>query len=100
MRARVPDHRRPARRHGPQARAVPAAPHGPGLATCAPAHRPAEDLLAAPVGARAPEVWAWLAARPFVGRSGDGLYPHDLVRDVFHAEFAQRNPDAYVALHR
>ncbi len=45
-------------------------------------------------------MWAWLAARPFVGRSGDGLYPHDLVRDVIDAEFAQRNPDAYVALHR
>ena len=33
-------------------------------------------------------------------RSGTGLHLHDLVRDVFDAEFAQRNPDAYVALHR
>jgi len=81
-------------------REVPDADHRTGLATCAHAYRTTEDLLAATVGARAPEVWAWLAARPFVGRSGDGLYPHDLVRDVFDAEFAQRNPDAYVALHR
>jgi hypothetical protein len=81
-------------------RDVPDADHRTGLATCAHAYRTTEDLLAATVGPRAPEVWAWLAARPFVGRSGDGLYPHDLVRDVFDAEFAQRNPDAYVALHR
>jgi AAA ATPase domain len=81
-------------------REVPDADHRTGLATCAHAYRTTEDLLAATVGPRAPEVWAWLAARPFVGRSGDGLHLHDLVRDVFDAEFAQRNPDAYVALHR
>jgi hypothetical protein len=81
-------------------REVPDADHRIGLATCAHAYRTTEDLLAATVGPRAPEVWAWLAARPFVGHSGDGLHPHDLVRDVFDAEFAHRNPDAYVALHR
>ena len=72
----------------------------PGWRPAPHAYRTTEDLLAATVGRRAPEVWAWLSARPFVGRSGDGLYLHDLVRDVFDAEFAQRNPDAYVALHR
>ena len=81
-------------------REVPDADHRTGLATCAHAYRTTEDLLAATVGPRAPEVWSWLEARPFVGRSGDGLHLHDLVRDVFDAEFAQRNPDAYVALHR
>jgi AAA ATPase domain len=81
-------------------REVPDADHRTGLATCAHAYRTTEDLLAATVGPRAPEVWAWLEARPFVGRSGDGLHLHDLVRDVFDAEFAQRNPDAYVSLHR
>ena len=81
-------------------REVPDADHRTGLATCAHAYRTTEDLLAATVGPRAPEVWAWLRARPFVGHSGDGLHLHDLVRDVFDAEFAQRNPDAYVELHR
>jgi hypothetical protein len=81
-------------------REVPDADHRTGLATCAHAYRTTEDLLAATVGPRAPEVWAWLQARPFAGHSGDGLHLHDLVRDVFDAEFAQRNPDAYVALHR
>jgi hypothetical protein len=81
-------------------RDVPDADHRTGLATCAHAYRTTEDMLAATVGPRAPEVWAWLQARPFVGHSGDGLHLHDLVRDVFDAEFAHRNPDAYVALHR
>jgi hypothetical protein len=81
-------------------RDVPDADHRTGLATCAHAFRTTEDVLAETVGPRAPEVWAWLRARPFVGQSGDGLHLHDLVRDVFDAEFAHRNPDAYVALHR
>jgi hypothetical protein len=81
-------------------REVPDADHRTGLATCAHAYRTTEDLLAATVGPRAPEVWAWLAARPFARHSGDGLHLHDLVRDVFDAEFAHRNPEAYVALHR
>ena len=82
-------------------RDVPDADHRTGLATCAHAYRTTEDLLAETVGRRAPEVWALAARRgPFVGQSGDGLHLHDLVRDVFDAEFAQRNPDAYVALHR
>jgi hypothetical protein len=81
-------------------REVPDADHRTGLATCAHAYRTTEDLLAATVGPRAPEVWAWLRARPFVGHSGDGLHLHDLLRDVFDAEFAQRSPEAYVALHR
>jgi hypothetical protein len=81
-------------------REVPDGDHRTGLATCAHAYRTTEDLLAATVGPRAPEVWAWLAARPFARHSGDGLHLHDLVRDVFDAEFAHRNPEAYVALHR
>ena len=81
-------------------RDVPDADHRVGLATCAHAYRTTEHLLGCTVGPRAPEVWAWLASRPFVGQAGDGLHLHDLVRDVFDAEFAHRNPDAYVALHR
>ncbi len=81
-------------------RDVPDADHRMGLATCAHAYRTTEDLLIETIGPRAPEVWRWLESRPFVGRSGSGLHPHDLVRDVFEAEFAQRNPEAYVDLHR
>jgi AAA ATPase domain len=81
-------------------RDVPDAAHRIGLATCAHAYRTTEDLLAETVGERAPEVWAWLASRPFVRHSGEGLHLHDLLRELLEAEFAQRNPEAYVSLHR
>ena len=51
-------------------RDVPDAAHRIGLATCAHAYRTTEDLLAETVGERAPEVWTWLASRPFVRHSG------------------------------
>lgn len=72
-------------------RDVPDAAHRTGLATCAHAHRTTEDLLVETVGERAPEVWAWLASRPFVRHSGDGLHLQDLLRDLLEAEFAQRS---------
>ena len=81
-------------------RDVPDPAHRTGLATCAHAYRTTEDLLAETVGERAPEVWAWLASRPFVRHSGTGLHLHDLMRDLVDTEFAQRNPQAYGALHR
>jgi hypothetical protein len=81
-------------------RDVPDAAHRTGLATCAHAFRTTEDLLAETVGERAPEVWAWLASQSFVRRSGAGLHLHDLMRDLVDTEFAQRNPQAYAALHR
>ena len=81
-------------------RDVPDPAHRTGLATCAHAHRTTEDLLVETVGERAPEVWAWLASRSFVRHSDTGLHLHDLMRDLVDTEFAQRNPQAYGALHR
>jgi len=52
------------------------------------------------VGAAAGEVWAWLERRPFVIRGPNGLFPHDLARDVLDAEFERRWPERYRALHR
>jgi hypothetical protein len=79
---------------------VPDAAHRTGLATCAHATRMTEDLLARMVGARAGEVWRWLESRPYVRRGEVGLFLHDVVRELFEAEFAQRAPQAYTALHR
>ncbi|HEX3256991.1 MAG TPA: AAA family ATPase, partial [Pseudonocardia sp.] len=81
-------------------RDVPDAAHRTGLATCAHAFRTTEDLLADTVGQCAPQVWAWLASRSFVRHSGTGLHLHDLMRELVDTEFAQRNPQAYGALHR
>ena len=78
---------------------VPDEAHRTGLATCAHAVRMTEDLLARTVGARAPEVWAWLEARPYVRRGEVGLFVHDVVREAFEAEMAVRSPEAYATLH-
>jgi hypothetical protein len=79
---------------------VPDDAHRTGLATCAHATRTTQDLLARMVGARAPEVWAWLESRPYVRRGALGLYVHDVVRELFEAELAHRSPTEYVRLHR
>ena len=81
-------------------RDAPAGARMTGLAACARAWLTTEDLLREVVGAEAGEVWAWLARRPFVTCGPNGLFPHDLARDVLDAEFDRRWPERYRALHR
>jgi hypothetical protein len=81
-------------------RDVPGEAHLTGLATCAIAWLTTEDLLARTVGAGAPEVWQWLARRPFIVSGPRGLSPHDLARDVLDAEFARRIPQRYRSYRR
>jgi hypothetical protein len=81
-------------------RGAPADAHMTGLAACAMAWLTTEDLLRRVVGTAAGEVWAWLERRPFVIRGPNGLFPHDLARDVLDAEFERRWPERYRALHR
>jgi hypothetical protein len=81
-------------------RDAPADAHMTGLAACAKAWLTTEDLLRQVVGTAAGEVWAWLERRPFVIRGPNGLFPHDLARDVLDAEFERRWPERYRALHR
>jgi hypothetical protein len=79
---------------------APADAHLTGLAACATAWLTTEDLLWEVVGTEAGEVWGWLARRPFVSCGPNGLFPHDLARDVLDAEFERRWPERYRALHR
>ncbi|GIF68787.1 hypothetical protein Ais01nite_68220 [Asanoa ishikariensis] len=81
-------------------RDVPGDAHLTGLATCAIAWLTTEDLLERMVGADAPEVWRWLARRPFVTRGPRGLFVHDLARAVLDAEFERRMPERYHAHRR
>lgn len=78
---------------------VPDAAHRAGLATCAHATRMTQDLLVRSVGSRAEEVWDWLESRPYVRRGAIGLFLHDVVRELFEAEFSHRAPRAYSELH-
>jgi hypothetical protein len=81
-------------------RDAPSDAHVAGLAACVKAWLTTEDLLRDLVGEPAPQVWAWLARRPFVASGPRGLWPHDLARDVLDAEFERRIPERYKAVHR
>ncbi|GIJ48218.1 hypothetical protein Val02_51040 [Virgisporangium aliadipatigenens] len=76
---------------------VPSARHQRALEVCAHAWRTTEDLLRVFVGSAAAETFAWLHAQPFVESSGDGLFPHDVVRGVLDADLRWRDPDGYLA---
>jgi hypothetical protein len=81
-------------------RDAPTEAHLTGLAACVIAWLTTEDLLARLVGAQAPEVWRWLASRPFINSGPRGLTIHDLARDVLDAEFERRAPERYHEYHR
>jgi hypothetical protein len=81
-------------------RDAPTEAHLTGLAACVIAWLTTEDLLARLVGAQAPEVWRWLARRPFITSGPRGLTIHDLARDVLDAEFERRAPERYHEYHR
>src|SRR3712207_8841933 len=51
-------------------------------------------------GAGSDDLFDWLSARSFVEHCSEGLYPHDLARDVLDAELHWRDPDRYAELHR
>ncbi|MFF4259820.1 AAA family ATPase [Streptomyces sp. NPDC001663] len=74
--------------------------HALGLAVCAHAWLTTEDLLRSAVGERAPQVWAWLEAQPYVTRGVDGLYPHELVHDVLDADLRRRSPETFRRVNR
>ena len=78
---------------------VPSEAHATALAVCAYTWLTTEDLLRRAVGDAAPEIWSWLASQPYVTRGTDGLYPHDLVRDVLDADLRRRSPDGYLRVH-
>lgn len=77
---------------------VPDEDHALGLDLCAMAWLLTKPMLAESVGARSDEVWTWLADQPFISQSADGLYAHDLVRDVLEAHLSRVRPDQHQRL--
>ena len=60
-----------------------------------------EALLAAAVGDGDPhELFEWLRGLSFIEQGADGLFPHDLAREVLAADFRWRDPDGYLEMHR
>jgi hypothetical protein len=46
------------------------------------------------------ELFRWLRTLSFIDSGPRGLFPHDLAREVLHADLRWRNPDWYVELHK
>jgi hypothetical protein len=46
------------------------------------------------------DLFEWLRSLSFIQSRPDGLFPHDITRDVVAADLRWRNPDWYAELHR
>lgn len=79
---------------------IPSPQHRRALDACAHVRVTTETLLAEVLGPAAPDMFAWLRGLSFVEAGPEGLFPHDLARDVLDADLRWRNPDDYLALHR
>ena len=80
---------------------VPSLRHRAALEVCAHVRVTTESLLRAVLDdPAAGELFGWLRGRSFVEEGNEGLFPHDLARDVLDAELRWRDPDRYTTLHR
>jgi hypothetical protein len=80
---------------------VPSARHRQALEVCAHARFTTEELLRfALEGDDSHELFGWLRTLSFVEEAPQGLYPHDVARDVLDADLRWRDAGAYADLHR
>ncbi|MFD6292054.1 ATP-binding protein [Streptomyces sp. NPDC060205] len=77
---------------------VPSTAHRRALEICAYALTTTEGLLEAVLGEEAPQLFAWLRVLPFIEAGPDGLYPHDVVRDILERDLRWRNPEQCAAM--
>jgi hypothetical protein len=79
---------------------VPGPDHRLSVEACALARNTTESLIAALVERpAAPELFAWLRSLSFMEEGPEGLFPHDLVRDVLAADLRWRHPERFADLH-
>ena len=80
---------------------VPGARHRLTLQICAHARVTNEALLREVIGEEeAHDLFEWLRGLSFIEQGPQGLYPHDLARDVIDRDLQWRDPDGYAELHR
>jgi hypothetical protein len=80
---------------------VPTARHRKALEVCAQVRVTTEALLGLVIEDRDPyELFDWLRGLSFIEQSAEGLFPHDLAREVLDADFRWRDPDGYLEMHR
>ncbi len=79
---------------------VPGAAHRRALEVCARTRVTTEALLADVLGtAEAPALFAWLRGLSFIEQGAEGIFPHDLAREVLDADLRWRDPDGFRDLH-
>jgi hypothetical protein len=79
---------------------IPSQRHRDALEVCAHARVTTEPLLAEVLGdERAAELFAWLRGLSFIEQGPQGLFPHDLAREVLDTDLRWRNPEDYRELH-
>ncbi|HEY6556467.1 MAG TPA: AAA family ATPase [Polyangiaceae bacterium] len=80
---------------------VPSGPERRALEVCALARVTTESLLRAALGAEsAHELFRWLIEVSFIETGPDGVFPHDLARDILDADLRWRDPEAYRQIFR
>ncbi|WP_162794658.1 AAA family ATPase [Nonomuraea lactucae] len=79
---------------------VPSAMHQRALQVCAHVRVTSEALLRAVLGEDGWRLFDWLRCLPFMESSGQGVFPHDAVRESLEADLRWRDADGYEALHR
>jgi hypothetical protein len=80
---------------------VPTRSHRKALETSAQARVTTEALLACVIDEGDPhELFEWLRGLSFMEQNADGLFPHDVAREVLDADFRWRDPDGYLESHR
>ncbi len=81
-------------------RGVPSARHRQAIDVCAHARVTSEALLASVFGDRAgPGLFDWLCDLSFIETGTEGIYPHDLARDVLEADLRWRDENAFRQVH-
>lgn len=81
-------------------RQVPGVEHRAALEICAHMRATTEALLADTLETKDPHgLFQWLRGLSFIEQGKDGLFPHDLARDVLDADLRWRNPERYMEMH-
>lgn len=80
---------------------VPSALHRRALQVCAHVRVTTVPLLAEALGVDdSDELFTWLRGLSFIEPGPQGLFPHDLAREVLDADLRWRNPDDYLEQHQ
>ena len=79
---------------------VPSPDHRLALEACAHVRVLTEPILAAALARdEAGEIFAWMRGLSFIEQGPEGLFPHDLAREVLDADLRWRNREEYRRLH-